>query len=198
MSLALLMIGDGRDEYHDRAYDSLVENVSLDAFTQVIKVDDRDHKLGFAGAIQQGWDQVDADYVFHLEMDFTFNWPIDLEPVIKTLDEFRYLTQIVFLRQPVNPQEIEAGGIIQQHPASYEQVSLPDGRAWIEHSRFFTMNPSVYPSWIAKRGWPQRVESEGHFGLELFEEDHARRSAFWGRGEQWVFHLGEHRTGRGY
>lgn len=198
MSIALLMIGDGRDEYHALADESLEDNIGSMQFEQIIRVDDRTHELGFAGAIQKGWGQVETDYVFHLEMDFTFNWHVDLEPIIKTLEERKYLTQIALLRGPVNDAEREAGGIIQQFPESYEQVGLADGRAWIEHSRFFTTNPSIYPAWIVERGWPQRPESEGHFGMQLFNEDPARRSAFWGHGEQWVSHIGDERKGTGY
>lgn len=198
MSIALLMIGDGRDAYHERAMDSLKEHIGLDKFDQAITVDDREHKLGFHGAIQHGWEQVHTDYVFHMEMDFTLNWSIDLEPIIQTLSERKYLTQIALLRQPVNDAERDVGGVIQQFPESYEQVEMPDGRAWIEHSRFFTTNPCVYPAWIVERGWPQRAESEGHFSLRLFEEDPARRSAFWGHGEQWVHHIGDERAGKGY
>jgi hypothetical protein len=194
------MIGDGRDEYHERAYESLLENVGND-FAHRVVIDDRDHELGFAGAIQAGWDKVletDSTHIFHFEADFTFNWPVELEPIIRTLDDYRYLTQIALLRQPVNPSEIEAGGIIQEHPESFEQVSLPDGRAWIEHRRFFTTNPSIYPRWVAECGWPQGKHSEGHFATRLFDEDPARRAAIWGRGEQWVRHIGNERAGHGY
>lgn len=198
MSICLLMIGDGRTEYHERAVDSIQESFKPGTFDQAVTVDDSNHELGFSGAIQHGWDQVETDFVFHVELDFTFNWAIDLDPLVQTLQERRYLTQIALLRQPVNDAERDAGGVIQQFPASYEQVELPDGRAWIEHSRFFTTNPSLYPAWIVERGWPQRVGSEGHFSVDLFEEDRARRSAYWGHGEQWVRHIGDERAGNGY
>lgn len=199
MSVALLKIGDGRDEYHEQAQASIDANLKH-SFAQVIPVDDREHKLGFHGAIQHGWDQLDPsiEFVVHMEMDFTFNWPIDLDPIIQTLRERRYLTQVALLRNPVNDAEREVGGVIQQFPDSYTQVELPDGRAWVEHSRFFTTNPCVYPRWIADRGWPQRPESEGHFSMHLFNEDPVRRSAFWGHGEQWVRHIGDERAGKGY
>lgn len=198
MSIALLMIGDGRDEYHEKADASLEEHIGSSAFDQIIRVDDRDHKLGFAGAIQRGWDQVRTDFVFHLEMDFTFNWKVDLAPILQTLDERRYLVQIALLRQPVNPEEGICGGIIETDPDSYQQVELMDGRAWVEHRKFFTTNPCVYPRWIVERGWPQRDQSEGFFGIKLFNQDSARRSAFWGHGEQWVRHIGNERAGTGY
>lgn len=196
--VAALLIGDGRDEYHEAAYQSLKVNIGIEQFDQVIKVDDSEHRLGFAGAIQHGWQQVASDFVFHMELDFTFNWPVDIGPIIKTLEQRKYLTQIALLRQPVNESERSCGGIIQQSPSEYQQVELPDGRGWIEHSKFFTTNPSIYPAWVVERGWPQRPQSEGVFGVDLFGEDPARRSAFWGHGEQWVRHIGDERAGTGY
>lgn len=197
MSLGLLMIGDGRDEAHERAHESLKRHVlAHNRFDQVVAVDDREHLLGFAGAIQHGWAQMRTDFVFHMEMDFTFNWDVDLAPVIQTLEERAYMTQIALLRGPENPDEHVAGGIMQQDPAAYEQVEM-DGRAWVEHRKFFTTNPCIYPRWIYERGWPQVPQSEGKFSIALFNEDPARCSAFWGHGEQWIRHIGR-REGCGY
>lgn len=198
MTLGLLMIGDGRDETHERSKASFEQMVlPSTTFDQVVIVDDSEHKLGFAGAIQHGWEQLRTDYVFHLELDFTLNWAVDLAPIVQTLEERRYLTQIALLRGPENPNEHSAGGIIPRDPDSYEQIETADGRAWIEHRKFFTTNPCVYPRWIYERGWPQTSESEGRFGIELFNADRARCSAFWGHGEQWVCHIGV-REGVGY
>lgn len=197
VSLGLLMIGDGRDETHERAHESLKRHVlANNTFDQVVTVDDRDHVLGFAGAIQHGWGQLHTDYVLHMEMDFTFNWKVDLASIIQTLEERAYLVQVALLRGPENEAEHAAGGILLQDPDSYEQVEC-DGRAWIEHRKFFTTNPSVYPAWIYERGWPQVSESEGKFSIALFGEDPVRCGAFWGHGEQWVKHIGA-REGRGY
>lgn len=199
MSVGLLMIGDGRTETHERSLASLKRHLTghNDLFDQVVTVDDSSHSLGFAGAVQHGWDQLTTDYVFHVELDFLFNWPVDLKPILKTLDERKYLTQIALLRGPENAAEHEVGGIIQQHPEDYRQLEAADGRAWIEHRRFFTTNPCVYPAWVRERGWPQVSESEGRFSHALFGADPARRSAFWGHGEQWVEHIGR-REGTGY
>lgn len=195
MSVALLLIGDGRDEYHELAYRSVVEH--LPTFDQYIHVDDREHTLGFAGAIQAGWDQVQTDWLVHWEADFVIDRPMPVDEIIAVLTGHQYLVQMALLRGPVNAAERQAGGIVQQHPHDYALREW-EGWHWLEHRRFFTTNPCVYPRWVVERGWPQRDQSEGHFGIELFEEDQERRSAFWGNGEVWVDHIGDARAGKGY
>lgn len=195
MTVALLLISDGREDYLERTMTSADEQ--LPVFDQVVHIDDTAHELGFAGAIQAGWDRVDCDHVFHLEQDFTFNRPVPLDLMVEVLDANPHLVQLALLRQPWNAVERSAGGIWQQHPDSYAHRGLGDYR-WLEHARFFTTNPCLYPRWVAERGWPQTGQSEGLFGLRLFGEDAARRAAFWGAGEEWVTHIGQERSGHGY
>lgn len=194
MSVALLTISDGRHAYHQQALASALE--MLPKFDQYIWVDDREHALGFAGAIQHGWQQVTADWVMHFECDFTFDEPVDVAAIIAVLRTHPYLTQMALLRQPVNDIERAAGGVIEQHPDSYHTVRW-QGQEWREHRRFWTTNPCVYPRWIVDRGWPQRDQSEGVFGIELFAEDPARRAAFW-KDRELVTHIGDVRGGVGY
>lgn len=195
MSLSVLLISDGRDEYRARTLASAAE--MLPPVDEWIEVDDRDHRLGFAGAIDAGWRQVQTDYVFHLEADFTFNRPVPLEAMVAALDANPHLVQMALLRQPWNEQERAAGGIVQMHPDLYQPV-VWRGHRWLEHRRNVTTNPAVWPRWVIDRGWPQRRESEGHFGLELFASDPTLRAAYWGGGEEWVTHVGDVRGGRGY
>lgn len=196
-SVALMVISDGRDEYLQRTLLSAVQH--LPSFDQLVHVNDRDHELGFAGAIQAGWDQIDTDYVFHLEADFTIDRRVPLDRMLEALRADRGLTQIALLRQPWNEQEIAAGGIVELDPAAYKRRSAPSSpHRYLEHRKFWTTNPSLYPRWIVDRGWPQRPNSEGHFGLELFAERAHWRSAFWGTGDPWVTHIGTERAGVGY
>lgn len=194
MTVALLTISDGRHAYHQQALESALE--MLPRFDEYVFVRDAAHELGFAGAIQHGWEQVTADYVFHFECDFTFDEPVDVAHMTRVLDAHPYLTQMALLRQPVNAAERAAGGVIEQHPDGYTTVT--DGAAtWREHARFWTTNPCVYPRWVMDRGWPQTDQSEGLFGLKLFAEDPARRAAFWGT-TRLVTHIGDIRAGGGY
>jgi hypothetical protein len=197
---ALLLISDGRNDYLEETVASAVRHLPDEVLATLIQVDDAAHHLGFAGAIQEGWSRVlatDADYVLHLEQDFTFRRDVPVDAMLDVLARHPHLVQIALLRQPWNPQERRAGGIVQQHPDAYQQVTA-GGVAWLEHRRCFTTNPCLYPRWIAERGWPDGPESEGRFSIDLFAADPARRAAYWGRGEEWVTHLGDARAGWGY
>jgi hypothetical protein len=164
-----------------------------------IVVDDRDHKLGFGGAIREGWRQAlltDATHVLHCELDLIYLRPVDLAGIVSVLDARPYLVQMALLRGPVNEAEREAGGIIEQYPESYETVGWRDYR-WREHRRFVTTNVPVWPRWVIERGWPQVAESEGNFGIDLFAENPAYRAAYWGTSVD-VEHIGYERAGYGY
>ena len=195
MTVALVLISDGRD-CHEQSISSMCAALPMGDFGQVIHVDDAAHELGFAGAIEKAWSQTDADWIVHVECDFLFNRPVPLQRMIDVLEAHPHLVQMALLRQPVNDREIAAGGIIAMDPHLYEQQEW-QGEAFLSHRRCVTTNPCVWPRWVVERGWPQRPHSEGHFGIDLFAEDPAYRAAYWGRGEEWVHHIG-HRVGRGY
>lgn len=198
MKVHLLRIGDGRDEVHERSVVSLINHLP-EIFTSDFVVDDSNHKLGFAGAIQYGWKNVPptADYVFHAELDFLYNAPIPLERMIAVLEKHPYLVQMALKRQPVNETEKAAGGIVESRPDDYEQ-RVEHGEIWTENRVCFTTNPSVYPAALCQRRWPQIEESEGHFSADLFQDPRAR-SALWGPkfAAPLVEHIGE-RCGVGY
>lgn len=197
MKVHLLCIGDGRDETHERSWASLQEQ--LPPVASHFIVDDRDHELGFAGAIQHGWDNVpaDADYVFHAELDFLYNAPIPLGQMVGILSWCPYLVQIALKRQPVNDAEIAAGGIVETDPESFKEIAAGD-LVWTEHRRCFTTNPCVYPAALCRQGWPQESESEGKFTHRLLADSDVR-FAFWGAkyAPPLVEHVGV-RSGVGY
>lgn len=161
-------------------------------------------RSGFAGAIRSAWSSLlgssTADHVFHLEDDFTFNRPVELDDLARTLDRQPHLVQLAFRRQPWNRQERRAGGIVEMHPDDYTERS--DGEAvWLEHRRNFTTNPSLYRrSLIADHDWPEGAESEGRFGIDLMAEHPDWRFAYWGSRDsgEWVTHIGHQRIGTGY
>jgi hypothetical protein len=198
VSVCLLLIGDGRDEYRARTLASLAEMVPpCDHF---VEIDDREHRLGFAGAVQAGWELVletGARWVFHLEADFTFNRPVDLGAMGRVLEREPLLAQLVLKRQPWNEQETAAGGIVEQHPDEYLE-RLAGVAVWTEHRRFFSTNPSLYSAAICRRAWPQTPSSEGVFTHRLLADGY--RFAFWGGkyDPPVVHHIGEARAGRGY
>lgn len=194
MSVCLLLIGDGREDYRERTLRSAA--VALPPMDYCVEVDDTAHELGFAGAIQAGWDaalETGATHVFHLEADFTFNEAVPLEAMLDELDAHPTLAQVALKRQAWNAEEKAAGGICELHPGDFiDRGPL----CW--HRRFFTTNPSVYSAALCHMGWPQEPHSEGVFTHRLLAEGY--RFAFWGGRFRapMVTHIGEHRTGTGY
>lgn len=196
-SVCLLTIGDGRDAYHDLSRASLTE--MLPDVAHHVEIDDREHRLGFAGAVKAGWEaalETGAEYVFHAELDFTYLHPVKLAAMTHVLDEHDHLVQMALLRGPVNAAERAAGGIIEQHPDAYRTVRCCS-LAWREHRRFVTTNPCLWPRWVIARGWPLVDQSEGRFGIELFAEHQSLHAAFWGTTVD-VEHIGHERAGTGY
>lgn len=228
--VGLMIITDGRDEYLKRSIDS-VENMVPYGFTDRVIFDDSgddmyrlslqerygvwytikglgEPRLGFTGNVRRMWDYVSQsglDYVFHLEGDFTFNVGIDIDMMLVALNAGsigdRYLIQMALRRQPWNQEEINAGGIVEQHPEDYEDVSYA-GLKWLEHRRFFTTNPSLYRAELCRSvDWPDRKNSEGHFSINtLAYYGPGSRFAFWGRRQDtpMVHHIGNERKGIGY
>ena len=194
MSVCLLFITDGRS-YAAATLASAAE--MLPPLDCAVIVDDTDHAMGFDGAIRAGWEGVlrtNADYVFHLEDDFTFEEPVPLEQMRQVLETKRTLAQIALKRQPWNAEERAAGGIVEQHPDDFQEVR----GTWTEHERFFTTNPCLYPRWLCEKGWPEGPESEGRFTIRL--RDEGFRFAYWGGkfDPPRVAHIGTERTGVGY
>lgn len=222
MTVAVLVITDGRDECLAETVASAQTNL-MGAVRERWMFDDTgdpDHRemlrkayprftvidggprQGFGGAIRYAWktllERSNAEHVFHLEGDFTFNVMINLWALERVLETQPHLVQVALLRQPWNEEEKAAGGIIECHPDDYREVC--DGsNTWREHRRFFTTNPCMYRRSLMERGWPDVEHSEGHFSIELFKDPTAR-SAFWGTNTQgpWVNHIGLERVGVGY
>lgn len=161
-------------------------------------------RFGFSGNVARAWQRLDGedfDFVFHLEDDFEFTEPVDLEGMTHVLFEHG-LAQIALQRQPWNPIEQAAGGVAASRRDCYEEHSC-DHRdrptVWSSHRLFFTTNPSVYPIGLCGMGWPREEESEGRFSAKLFET--GARVAYWGRvdDEPRVIHIGQERgRGTGY
>ena len=162
-------------------------------------------RSGFGGAIRSAWsilrEQSAAPYVFHLEDDFTFLRPVDVNAMAALLAIRPELVQVALRRQPWNAAEIAAGGIVEQHPEDFADCSCPElGVECLAHRRFFTTNPGLYRrSLLLEHDWPTGPNSEGHFSAELFADPSAR-SAYLGSRTSgvWVCHTGTNRAGTGY
>ena len=139
-------------------------------------------KRGFSGAIQEAWRALESEtrspWIFHLEDDFIFNEPVDLEGMVEVLRSHPYIVQMALQRQPCNFTEMAAGGVIASRIDEYQQKRTLDHQ-WLEHRLFWTTNPSVYNRSMIEQGWPDPPGSEGTFGHKLFAS-HSRVSGFWG------------------
>ena len=227
--IALLVVTDGRDDYLEAAvcsagasligqvterwmYDDTGDDAyraSLRRLYPQFRHIDAGPRQGFGGAIRAAWSRIAAEsearFVFHLEQDFTFNEPVDLDEMATVLDLHPHLVQLALRRQPWNDHERAAGGIVEQHPDAYEDFHW-QGRHWLEHRLFFTTNPSLYRMSLCSTRWPEGGNSEGHYTHQLLQGGSPEvpgeqvRFGYWGTrsSEPWVHHIGHQRAGVGY
>lgn len=231
MTIAVVVIGDGRDQYLRQCIGSLgqlhgpvseqwlYDDSGDDEYRQTLaaryrgwKHIDGGPRQGCAGAFQQVWQQVAAGtrakYVFLIEGDFRFVRSIDLNSMMRLLDNRPYLAEVALLRQPWNSEEQRAGGIVEWHPDWYVDMEDKRGRKWLEH-RSFTTNPCLFRRSLLDVPWPDSRPgsySEGIFSHNIHENGTPEvpgeqvRCAYWGaRGSGiWVEHIGYQRIGKGY
>lgn len=200
MSVCQIRIGDGRDDYHKKAVESIEEMIP--APDCIVEVDDRDHLLGFSGAVQLAWDNAllsGCDYIMHCELDFTYNEPVELDAMTSVLEQHPEIVQMSLKRQPVNDVERAAGDILALNWEDYTEVA-ERGEVWVQHRCFWTTNPSLYRTDLCRRGWPQEERSEGKFTGYYFRDHPDHVSGIWGAKSDppRVTHIGDERTGKGY
>jgi hypothetical protein len=220
--ICLLVMTDGRDDIlaetlpiaaahvphdrlviHDDTGDYAHRRMIADTYRSLsVDVIGGEQRRGFGGAITAAWEYIankPEPFVVHLEDDFVLSRPVDWVDLADTLTRHPHLVQLALRRQPWNPEEHAAGGIVEQHPADYLDC-FDHGGAWLEHTRFFTTNPSIYRRDLCRRGWPTGPNSEGRFGIDLIAETPESRFAYWGSRDsgEWCEHIGTDRAGTGY
>lgn len=206
MNVVLLVVTDGRRDLLERTAVSFRENCDW-PFTATVVADDSGDfaytawagrvfdadttvcgpRAGGAGNINRAWDHInhlhEMDYVFHLEDDWTFCRPVDVEAMAEPLRRDPWLAQMVLRRQPW-------GG---EGPNGYIDASYTDRDGYMEHDNGFWLNPCLYPAHLCYGGWP----SGGH------EHDMTRRLSrqgfhfgVWGRRDDppAVWHIGTRRS----
>jgi hypothetical protein len=158
-------------------------------------------RVGYTNSMREMWkylrQQVVAEYVFQTEDDFLFDRDIDIPAMMKVLEGHADLVQMALLRGPFYEVEKTPGTIL-NHPREAFTERHNGAGSWLEHRRFFTVNPMLMPRSVALNPWPKGLHSEAVFGRRLFRDNKAARSAFWGTGEQWVSHIGEVRAAAVY
>lgn len=156
---------------------------------------------GFGGNVAHAWDTAlgsGQPWVFWAEDDFTYNQPVDLAAMAAVLTDHPHIAQMALRRQAWFPAELEAGGVVEQHPDDYTDRDH-DGNRWLEHQRFWTTNPSLIPRrTLLAHPWPtSRVGSEAAFGRQVLHGSTV--AGYWGARTDppTIHHFGE-RTGTGY
>lgn len=172
MNIALVVVSDGRDTYTEQSMGSLGNLKTVFSHQRVVddsggtsglawpspwEVVRHQSRRGLAAAVQSAWAGLPSDitHVFHLESDFVVAEPVDVEAMADTLDANPALAQLVLKRQPGNPVEAAAGGIIETAPDEYI-----DRDGWVEHHRIFSLNPCLIPAPVVSEGWPAGNEAE--------------------------------------
>lgn len=95
--------------------------------------------------------------MWHAEEDFTYNAPVDVAAMMDVLDADHRLAHLVLKRQPWNGDEIAAGGIIEQWPQDVMDRETA-GNPWVEHCKFFSLNPCLVPRRVFELGFPEGSE----------------------------------------
>lgn len=219
MTVAVLVMTDGRDSYLERTLGSLHANVR-GPITEMWMHDDTGDdeyrarlaerhpdfrhinggpRRGFGGAIVSAWECLlefsHADHVFHCESDFTFNRHIDLRAMVDVLETNPRLAQMALLRQPWNDTEKAASGVLNVCPGAFTEEGGA-GREWLRHTAWFTTNPSVYRRTLCAEGWPHGEQSEGVFTRRLLDRHPDWCFGYWGARDSgaWVHHIGDERA----
>jgi len=167
-------------------------------------IDDRDHQLGLAGAVQAAWTwalDTGVDHLLHVEEDFLFTSPVRLADLVWILDHAPHLAQVVLKRQAWSVEEKQAGGIIELNPDVYTQCGgMRHSTSWVEHTKVFSLNPCLIPRRVLELGWPSGplgVGNEAGFTQRCLIEGY--RFAFYGQAGDppVVEHVG-HQRGEGW
>lgn len=196
-NVMLGIIGNGRRELLDQTIASLEDMIEYPFFDRLI-IDDTGNmdyqktliteygqryrlalhrqNLGLSGSIRTLWGQAyraEADYIFHVEEDFTFNEKIDIGKMVDLLDSHSAMAQVALVRQPVNGDEAAAGGMLNFHYPDAEELTYQTYDDWapqigVAQNKLFTLNPSLYPRWVYEIGWEQGW-GEREFSDRLFQ-----------------------------
>jgi len=174
MSVALLLIGNGRIDYIVQAVNSIKRYLppSQQTFSHRLMVDDSGNpeiadlldaiypnftishhptNLGMAAAVQSGFDMVlatDATHVLWQEEDFIWLATPPIDRTIRALDAYPTVAQMLYQRQPLTPSEEEGGTVLSA------MNPFADHGQWSEQRHIFSLNPCVIPRHILEHGWP--------------------------------------------
>lgn len=150
-------------------------------------------RMGFCSTTRRAWNlsrelilEYNLTHIFWLENDFRFIRPVSLHLLENVLAKNKNISQMALIRNSVNGKERSSGGLLGTMNGEFTKHG-----SWIEHSRFWTTNPSLIRSDVIQSlSWDELPESEceGHFGFRVKES--GMTFGYWGSGEVWVEHMG--------
>lgn len=164
-----IIVVDGPENQAVREVADVMERARLS--TRVV-TDAR--QRGFCEATKRAWtlgSDPKLDYVLHWEGDFKLNGYLDVQALADVLDREENMAQMVLLRQAVNGQEIEAGGLREARPGQFEERSLL-GHKYTVQREYLSTNPFLATTlFMRNHPWPDYTERcEGLFGFDLKNE----------------------------
>lgn len=157
--------------------------------------------IGFCASVAHSWKRASSpvfgcDYVFWLEHDFEFLGAVDVGAMAHTLDYHQHVAQMGLMREPVNSDEKDAGGLFNLYRDSY----FPMGglQPWIlSRTNFSTTCSLMRTAFMEERPWPDGYDRdcEGRYSIDLLQNGYV--FGVWGDGTPDIRHTGR-RTGFGY
>ena len=164
-----------------------------------------EERMGYCEAMSKVFDVVKMSgkpYCLHTEDDFLLKRRFDIDSAIKVLEKNKSLSQVSFIREPWYQNEIEHGGLIEaieDHSPSvkFKQMNT-DGVEWIDHTAYWTCNPSIFPSWLTKFQWPSGDWSESRFARLIFSKGKSAGILGARSDSPYVEHIGGERYGTKY
>lgn len=222
MRYRLVVLTHGPDRTLSRALEAFGANVFPEPSSVVIKHDgpNRPWELG-DGKFPRGWlrygseeqdgfckatakamlyaSTADEPWVFYLEHDFEITRPVDLTQIEQTMQANPQVCQMALMRDAVNDQEKQAGGLFESRAGQYTLKVSEIGWVWHEHTSYFTTNPSLMRTkFLRDNPWPaDQPQCEGIFGFQVRSREPSTTFGVWGDGTPWCEHIGA-RDGFGY
>ena len=185
MIVAVIVSDRPQELYLQGCWENVHQYIPVDM--PVHLVDDTEHRLGMAGAVQEGFRvalDAGADYALWVEEDFRFI-DLPLRAMQYVLERAPYLAQVVLKRQPWSEEEKRAGGQMETNPTAYTQCSAYGRNVhWVEHSTLFSLNPCLIPRRTLELGWPSGGLGVGNeAGMTQRCLDVGMRFAYFGKKE---------------
>lgn len=173
--ITAVVVGNGRPDCLARTVKSLRDYLPrLDAYVMVDDSGDPDHhqfirdrytdfhlvlhpeNRGMAAAVQAAWNTalaIGSDYIWHNEDDMELITEIPITRACQYLSERPDLAQLMFRRQPLNPEEQREGCVLAAtcNHATDWSIDHPD---YTTQNWIFSLNPCVIPRRVLELGWP--------------------------------------------